>query len=91
MRVSNSATWLGWVKALPDELIRARPVLCVGYAWALLNGGEFEAAEARLLDAERWLEPTTDMSERMEEPPTVLSQAEWSLWTKSSFGRYQYR
>ena len=66
------ATWLGWGKALPDELIRARPVLCVGYAWALLNGGEFEAAEARLLDAERWLEPTADMSEQMDEPPTKM-------------------
>jgi LuxR family maltose regulon positive regulatory protein len=64
------AAWLGWVKVLPDELIRARPVLSVGYAWALLNGGKFEAAEARLLDAERWLELTTDISERMEEPPT---------------------
>jgi len=66
------ATWLGWVTALPDELIRARPVLCVGYAWALLNAGEFEVAEARLLDAEQWLEPTTDMSERMEGPPTKM-------------------
>ena len=63
------ATWLGWVKVLPDELIRARPVLCVGYAWALLNGGKFEAAEARLLEAERWLEPTTYINEHMEEPP----------------------
>jgi LuxR family maltose regulon positive regulatory protein len=60
------ATWLGWVQALPDELIRARPVLCVGYAWALLNGGEFEAAEVRLLDAERWLETWADMGERSE-------------------------
>ena len=51
-----------WVKALPDELIRARPVLCVGYAWALLNGGELEASEARLRDAERWLDtPTAQM------------------------------
>jgi len=66
------ATWLDWGKALPDELIHARPVLCVGYAWALLNAGEFEAAEARLLDAERWLEPTADMSEQMDEPPTKM-------------------
>ena len=52
----QSATWLGWVKALPDELIRARPVLSVGYAWALLDCGELEAGEARLRDAERWLD-----------------------------------
>jgi LuxR family maltose regulon positive regulatory protein len=64
----QSATWLGWVKALPDELVRARPVLSVGYAWALLDGGELEAGEARLRDAERWLDTTADMSERPEVP-----------------------
>jgi LuxR family transcriptional regulator, maltose regulon positive regulatory protein len=52
----QSATWIGWAKALPEEIIRARPVLCAGYAWALLDGGELEASEARLRDAERWLE-----------------------------------
>ncbi len=66
----QSAKWLGWVKALPDELVRARPVLSVGFAWALLNGGQLEAADTRLQDAERWLEPKTDMRERMEYPPT---------------------
>ncbi|HSB00462.1 MAG TPA: LuxR C-terminal-related transcriptional regulator, partial [Anaerolineales bacterium] len=50
-------TWLGWAKALPDDLVRAHPVICVGYAWALLGTGELEASEARLRDAERWLEP----------------------------------
>ena len=44
-------TWLGWVKSLPDEIVRAHPVICVGYAWALLGTGELEASEARLRDA----------------------------------------
>jgi LuxR family maltose regulon positive regulatory protein len=56
----QSSTWLGWVKALPDVLIRTRPVLSVGYAWALLDGGELEASESRLQDAERWLDMPTD-------------------------------
>ncbi len=56
----QSSTWLGWVKALPDVLIRDRPVLSVGFAWALLDGGELEASEARLQDAERWLDTPTD-------------------------------
>jgi len=56
------ATWLGWVKALPDELVRARPMLSVEYAWALLDVGELEAGEARLRDAERWLETMADTS-----------------------------
>ena len=31
------AAWLGWVKTLPEELVHARPVLNVGYAYALLG------------------------------------------------------
>jgi LuxR family maltose regulon positive regulatory protein len=62
------ATWLGWVKTLPDELVRARPVLSVWYAYALLGIGELEAAEARLKDAERWLEPADKMKVQLETP-----------------------
>ncbi len=58
----QAATWLGWAKALPDELVRTRPVLSVAYAWAFLNGGELEAAEARLWDAERWLDTSAESS-----------------------------
>jgi len=52
----SSVTWLGWIRALPNGLITARPVLSAWYASALLGIGEMEAAEARLRDAERWLE-----------------------------------
>lgn len=61
----QSATWLGWARALPDEVVRARPVLSVAYAWALLNGGDLEAAEKRLQNAERWLDPTVERSPRL--------------------------
>jgi LuxR family maltose regulon positive regulatory protein len=76
----QSATWLGWVKALPDELVRTRPVLSVGYAWALLDGGEMEAAEARLRDAERWLEPTVDVNERPEPPSSEMAVVDKELF-----------
>jgi LuxR family maltose regulon positive regulatory protein len=62
------ATWLGWVKTLPDELTHARPVLNVWYAYALLGSGELEAAEARLKDAERWLVPADTMKVQLETP-----------------------
>jgi LuxR family maltose regulon positive regulatory protein len=62
------AAWLGWVKTLPEGLIHARPVLNVGYAYALLGRGEMEAAEARLKDAERWLEPAEPMKVQLETP-----------------------
>jgi LuxR family maltose regulon positive regulatory protein len=57
----QTATWLGWARALPDELVRARPVLSAEYGWALLNRGELEDAEARLSDAERWLDDSKDV------------------------------
>ena len=73
MRMSRQeATLLGWVKALPDELIRARPVLCVVSAWALLDGREPEAAEARLRDAESWLDTAADIKERPEAPSAEM-------------------
>ena len=75
-RKYQDATWLGWVQALPDELVRARPVLSIGYAWALLNAGEVEAGEARLRDAERWVEPTLDVSERAEAPAIEMVVAD---------------
>ena len=54
---------LGWLRALPDALVRVRPVLSVAYAWALLAVGEPEGVEARLRDAERWLGPTAASAE----------------------------
>ena len=58
----QSAAWIGWMKKLPDEIIRTRPVLSTQYAGALWMAGELEASEARLRDAERWLDPARDAS-----------------------------
>ena len=64
----QEATMLSWVKAIPDKLIRARPVLSVAYALALLADSEMEAGEARLRDAEHWLDTTADPRTRPEAP-----------------------
>ncbi|MEM8857524.1 MAG: LuxR C-terminal-related transcriptional regulator [Chloroflexota bacterium] len=64
-RSFQEATWLSWVQGLPEKLIRQRPVLCAGYAWALLDTGQFEQiekVESFLDQAEQWLEtPSADM------------------------------
>ncbi|HEU0000239.1 MAG TPA: LuxR C-terminal-related transcriptional regulator [Ktedonobacteraceae bacterium] len=74
------ATLLGWLRLLPDQLVRFRPVLSAGYASVLVSSGVLEGVEARLRDAERWLATTADMSERPE-PPTagmvVVDEAEF--------------
>ncbi|MFN2148403.1 MAG: LuxR C-terminal-related transcriptional regulator, partial [Anaerolineales bacterium] len=48
--------WLRWVRAIPDEVIRARPLLSLGCGWSLIDSGDLEAADRRLQDAERWIE-----------------------------------
>ena len=83
----QSATWLSWAKALPDDLIRARPVLCLGYAWALLNGGDLEASESRLRDAERWLEPAGNSSAQR----VVVDEAEFRSLPASIASARAYR
>jgi LuxR family transcriptional regulator, maltose regulon positive regulatory protein len=56
----QSAAWLGWVKRLPEELIRTRPVLCTQIAWGFMNTGDVDASESRLRDAERCLDGSLD-------------------------------
>jgi LuxR family maltose regulon positive regulatory protein len=52
-------TLLRWIGALADPLIRARPMLCIIHALALLFTNQVAAAEARLLDAERYIQHDT--------------------------------
>jgi LuxR family transcriptional regulator, maltose regulon positive regulatory protein len=51
-RNRQEAAALGWLAALPDEVVRARPVLTVALAGVLLMSGEVEGVEDRLRDAE---------------------------------------
>jgi LuxR family maltose regulon positive regulatory protein len=49
---SEMATLRRWIEALPDEVTRAHPLLCVCHAVALvLSGQPLEVAEARIQDA----------------------------------------
>jgi LuxR family maltose regulon positive regulatory protein len=59
-RSRQDATLLGWLKALPDEVLRVRPVLSVGAVGALLAVGDLNGVEDRLRWAERWLDANAD-------------------------------
>ena len=63
-RTRQEAMVRGWLEVIPDEVVRVRPVLSVGFAGALLLGGELEGVESRLRDAERWLDVTTGTDAR---------------------------
>jgi LuxR family maltose regulon positive regulatory protein len=53
---ARSVGLVEWVRALPADLVRSRPVLSTYYAFGLFGLGELDVAEARLRDAERWLD-----------------------------------
>ena len=79
-RSRQEAATLGWLQALPDELIASRPVLSVHYAGLLLDSGQLAGAEGRLRDAERWLDMSADVDERQSEEtdtPIVADAAEF--------------
>jgi LuxR family maltose regulon positive regulatory protein len=52
----QTAAWLGWVKKLPEDVTRIRPVLSTQIAQAFMDAGEPEDSEARLQEAERCLD-----------------------------------
>ena len=72
-KIRQEATVHGWLKALPDEVVRVRPVLSVAFAAALLSGGELESVEGRLRDAERCLDATTGTGKGSQAPPAEMA------------------
>ena len=76
----GTAAMLGWLDALPDEVIAARPVLSVHHAGLLLDSGRLDGAEARLRDAEAWLSVPVDVDggrNASQGAPIVVDEAEF--------------
>jgi LuxR family maltose regulon positive regulatory protein len=72
----QTTAWLGWVKKLPEEIIRVRPVLCTLMGRAFANMGEPDASELRLQDAERCLDGSDLANEAQLKPlPAMIALA----------------
>ncbi|HEX5532528.1 MAG TPA: LuxR C-terminal-related transcriptional regulator [Actinomycetales bacterium] len=54
-RLRRDRLLAGWLRALPDDVIRQRPVLSTQSAWMSLVAGDLDGLEARLRDAEQAL------------------------------------
>ena len=72
----QTAVWVGWVKQLPEEVIRVRPLLCTLLGQAFANAGESKASELRLRDAERCLDDSDVTNEAQLMPlPAMIALA----------------
>lgn len=54
-RRSEITLMLTWLEALPDDLVRRRPRLCLFHTWGLLLSGQLSTIEVRLNDIEAYL------------------------------------
>jgi LuxR family maltose regulon positive regulatory protein len=89
-RERQESVLFGWLKALPDDVVRRSPVLSVFSGFMLMAGGDLQGVEPRFEDAERALAaappgqppPWADTEELRSLPATIavyrasLSQAQ---------------
>ena len=54
-RSKQNTRALQWMRALPDDVVRNRPVLSAGLGSALLGIGDLDGADHHLRNAERWI------------------------------------
>jgi LuxR family maltose regulon positive regulatory protein len=79
-RSRQEAAIRGWLEALPNEVVRVRPVLAAGLIGALMSVGEFEGVDDRLQHVEGWLEPAGAGAAGTRVPPAgavVVDQGEF--------------
>jgi LuxR family maltose regulon positive regulatory protein len=60
LKQGRMATLLGWYEALPDEVVRANPQLCIQVAWPLILTEQVDAAGPYLALAEQAAEAQGD-------------------------------
>jgi LuxR family maltose regulon positive regulatory protein len=65
---SEDVTFRRWLQALPAELVRSRPRLCLAQAYGAILSGRLEAAEPLLADAEQALADSGDQPQEPYEP-----------------------
>ncbi|HLL62625.1 MAG TPA: helix-turn-helix transcriptional regulator, partial [Propionibacteriaceae bacterium] len=72
----QDATLRHWLEALPDQVVRDRPVLSMAYVGAQMSAGAFAGVEERLQDAERRLTMATggDQGREVATAPMVVDE-----------------
>ena len=80
-RDRHEATMVSWLPLFPDDVVRARPVLALGFIAALMSNGQFAGVPERLRDLEQRLpEPRPDG--QPSEPPPGTRVADLQEWER---------
>ena len=73
-RDRQEATIRGWIDDIPDEVVRRRPVLAIGFVGALMAGNEFDGIAQRLQDVERMLDASAGGADIVVVDPNELAR-----------------
>jgi LuxR family transcriptional regulator, maltose regulon positive regulatory protein len=78
-RDRQEATIAAWLEVIPDQVLRRRPVLAIGFIGALMSSGAFTRAEDRLRDLEHHLQEPRSDGDAGGPPPgiVVVDRTEW--------------
>ncbi len=72
-----------WLEQLPVEIFRTRPVLALYFVGSLLSTGAVEGVEARLRDAERWVDAAASGQEPLPDELVVVDSQEFQRLPES--------
>jgi LuxR family maltose regulon positive regulatory protein len=82
----QSGAWIGWVKRLPDALVRARPILSSQLGWAYADTGDAATSEAHLRDAESALAGAADAGAFASLPGNIALARAYNAQTQGRLG-----
>jgi LuxR family maltose regulon positive regulatory protein len=54
-RTRQDVTLREWARLIPEDVVRVRPVLAIGFVGALMSNGEIDRIDASLREVEHWL------------------------------------
>ena len=66
----QSSSWLAMARLLPEGIIEKRPVLAMGYGWALIDTGDIEESKI-------WLGRAEKLAEQHLQQPAEFPVADW--------------
>ncbi len=89
-RDRQEGTIIGWLAVIPEEVVRARPVLALGFIGALMSSGQFTDVPRRLQDLEQQV-PALGPDGTASPPPPGTIVVDRDEWTRMPAALELYR
>ena len=75
--------WFKWAKQLPEDFVLTQPIMCLGFAWGLVNHGDIQGGEYYLQHAENFVNRSLTEGVAHDEP-------EWEMLSTAMLSAHAY-